>query len=213
MTKDKKKKKDVKNDSLLVTDEKWRGLENKFWTVVEFGYYTILIVFTIYAVGFRTAGILNRNVIIDTEKHLEDNNTIYYNLSKYCTDLNNCSINNEITNNNGVNLAYVAQDGVGTLNFNGKNVVVSPVNELAILDNGYVATFTIGDINSINYYSSNGELIKTFATKLNSSGRLDSNTGVYAVCNSKKLEIAKYTIKDDGEFVEELMGNYNSDQC
>ena len=133
MTKDKKKKKDVKNDSLLVTDEKWRGLENKFWTVVEFGYYTILVL---------------------------------------CFDCFN-----------------------------------------TILDNGYVATFTIGDINSINYYSSNGELIKTFATKLNSSGRLDSNTGVYAVCNSKKLEIAKYTIKDDGEFVEELMGNYNSDQC
>ena len=202
-----KKEKDLIRDKLIESEEKCRGLDNKLWIVAEFGFYIILIAFTIFAVGYDAANLMSKSTIDGEARHIEDNSdTIYYNLTRTCSDLDNCSIYSDINNVAGVNVGYTSQAGVGTLHFNNTNVTISPITELAILSNGYVATFTIKSSgNSITYYRTDGEIVKTFSTKLTSSGKLDSNTGVYAVCNSKKLEVVKYSIINSGEFSEELI--------
>ena len=213
--KDSSKKKELLKET-TIEEEKWKGLEKKIWTGAEFGFYVILIAFTIFAVGFRASSLLEDNKDLDNAKYIENNNnSIYINLADQCNDLNNCSINTELDyHDSSIVLEYDAQDGVGVLNLDGLNLNFSPIKELAILSNGYLATFTNqDDINKITYYNLNGDVIKEFNTKLASNGRLDSNTGVYAVCNTQKLEVVKYTILNNGEFNEELLGNYNSDEC
>ena len=48
--KNSKKNSEIKKE-ILKDEEKWYGLEKKFWTVVEFGVYLILFTFTCIAIG------------------------------------------------------------------------------------------------------------------------------------------------------------------
>lgn len=213
------KKKDLVREVNKESEEKWKGLENKVWTVAEFGFYVILMAFTIFAVGYRSSALMNSKngyVVNPDAKYIESGyDTVYYDIANQCEDLDDCIINSEVNyQNSSLVIDYVVQNGLATLDIGDFNISIDPINEFAVLKNGYIATFATGsESNIITYYDTNGDLVKEFETKLTSSGKLDSNVGVYAVCNNKKLDVVKYTIQSDGNFFEELIGSENSDQC
>lgn len=212
------KKKDLIREVNKESEEKWKGLESKLWTVAEFGFYVVLIAATIFTVGFRSSTLLSKkNYIVDPgSMHIIDkNNTVYYNVTDNCSDINNCEISTDANyKGDNINIYLSVERGAGVLKINNVILNVGPISEFAILNNGFVATFTIGeDENYINYYNNEGNLIKEYKTKLASVGKLDSDVGVYAVCNNEKMDVVKYTVKNNSDFFEELIGSYQSDQC
>ncbi len=213
------KKRDLVKEVNMESEEKWRGLENKVWTVAEFGFYVVLFTFTVFAIGYRSSALINgKNGYIDDQgaKYIEaGNETVYYNVANQCSDLDNCSISYEASyQNSNVDIKYNMEDGTGSLKVNKITIDTNPVTEFALLKNGYVATFiTRDDTNKISYYDNEGKLVREYRTILKSNGKLDSEVGIYAVCNNRKTEIVKYTIQSDGNFFEELIGSYYSDQC
>lgn len=216
MTNKKDGKKILVKGSSKNSEEKWKGLENKVWVVAEFGYYVVLIAFTLLAVGFRANTLLNDRIRNSGSKYIESNyNTIYYNVSNNCNDLNNCMLDlNEIYQGEELSIHYEAIEGNGILDVDGVSIETSPISELAILENGYIATFGEGNENYlVSYYNSNGELIKEYQTNLSSTGKLDSTVGIYATCNGDKLDVIKYSIRDGDYFDEELISSDTNAKC
>lgn len=216
MTNKKDGKKILEKGSSKNSEEKWKGLENKVWVVAEFGYYVVLIAFTLLAVGFRANTLLNDRIRNSGSKYIESNyNTIYYNVSNNCNDLNNCMLDlNEIYQGEELSIHYEAIEGNGILDVDGVSIETSPISELAILENGYIATFGEGNENYlVSYYNSNGELIKEYQTNLSSTGKLDSTVGIYATCNGDKLDVIKYSIRDGDYFDEELISSDTNAKC
>ena len=216
MTNKKDGKKILVKGSSKNSEEKWKGLENKVWVVAEFGYYVVLIAFTLLAVGFRANTLLNDRIRNSGSKYIESNyNTIYYNVSNNCNDLNNCMLDlNEIYQGEELSIHYEAIEGNGILDVDGVSIETSPISELAILENGYIATFGEGNENYlVSYYNSNGELIKEYQTNLSSTGKLDSTVGIYATCNGDKLDVIKYSIRDGNYFDEELISSDTNAKC
>ena len=216
MTNKKDGKKILVKGSSKNSEEKWKGLENKVWVVAEFGYYVVLIAFTLLAVGFRANTLLNDRIRNSGSKYIESNyNTIYYNLSNNCNDLNNCMLDlNEVYQGEELSIHYESIEGNGILDVDGVSIETSPISELAILENGYIATFGEGNENYlVSYYNSNGELIKEYQTNLSSTGKLDSNVGIYATCNGDKLDVIKYSIRDGNYFDEELISSDTNAKC
>ena len=216
MTNKKDGKKILVKGSSKNSEEKWKGLENKVWVVAEFGYYVVLFAFTLLAVGFRANTLLNDRIRNSGSKYIESNyNTIYYNVSNNCNDLNNCMLDlNEIYQGEELSIHYEAIEGNGILDVDGVSIETSPISELAILENGYIATFGEGNENYlVSYYNSNGELIKEYQTNLSSTGKLDSTVGIYATCNGDKLDVIKYSIRDGNYFDEELISSDTNAKC
>ena len=216
MTNKKDGKKILEKGSSKNSEEKWKGLENKVWVVAEFGYYVVLIAFTLLAVGFRANTLLNDRIRNSGSKYIESNyNTIYYNVSNNCNDLNNCMLDlNEIYQGEELSIHYEAIEGNGILDVDGVSIETSPISELAILENGYIATFGEGNENYlVSYYNSNGELIKEYQTNLSSTGKLDSTVGIYATCNGDNLDVIKYSIRDGNYFDEELISSDTNAKC
>ena len=216
MTNKKDGKKILVKGSSKNSEEKWKGLENKVWVVAEFGYYVVLIAFTLLAVGFRANTLLNDRIRNSGSKYIESNyNTIYYNVSNNCNDLNNCMLDlNEIYQGEELSIHYEAIEGNGILDVDGVSIETSPISELAILENGYIATFGEGNENYlVSYYNSNGELIKEYQTNLSSTGKLDSTVGIYATCNGDNLDVIKYSIRDGNYFDEELISSDTNAKC
>ena len=216
MTNKKDGKKILEKGSSKNSEEKWKGLENKVWVVAEFGYYVVLIAFTLLAVGFRANTLLNDRIRNSGSKYIESNyNTIYYNVSNNCNDLNNCMLDlNEIYQGEELSIHYESIEGNGILDVDGVSIETSPISELAILENGYIATFGEGNENYlVSYYNSNGELIKEYQTNLSSTGKLDSTVGIYATCNGDNLDVIKYSIRDGNYFDEELISSDTNAKC
>jgi len=216
MTNKKDEKKILAKGSSKTSEEKWKGLENKVWVVAEFGYYVVLIAFTLLAVGFRANTLLNDRIGNSGSKYIESNyNTIYYNLSNNCNDLNNCMLDlNEIYQGEELSIHYESVEGNGILDVDGVSIETSPISELAILENGYIATFGEGNENYlVSYYNSNGELVKEYQTNLSSTGKLDSTVGIYATCNGDNLDVIKYSIRDGNYFDEELISSDTNAKC
>lgn len=216
MTNKKDGKKILVKGSSKTSEEKWKGLENKVWVVAEFGYYVVLIAFTLLAVGFRANTLLNDRIGNSGSKYIESNyNTIYYNLSNNCNDLNNCMLDlNEIYQGEELSIHYESVEGNGILDVDGVSIETSPISELAILENGYIATFGEGNENYlVSYYNSNGELVKEYQTNLSSTGKLDSTVGIYATCNGDNLDVIKYSIRDGNYFDEELISSDTNAKC
>lgn len=216
MTNKKDGKKILVKGSSKNSEEKWKGLENKVWVVAEFGYYVVLIAFTLLAVGFRANTLLNDRIRSSGSKYIESNyNTIYYNVSNNCNDLNNCMLDlNEIYQGEELSIHYESIEGNGILDVDGVSIETSPISELAILENGYIATFGEGNENYlVSYYNSNGELIKEYQTNLSSTGKLDSTVGIYATCNGDNLDVIKYSIRDGDYFDEELISSDTNAKC
>ena len=216
MTNKKDGKKTLVKGSSKTSEEKWKGLENKVWVVAEFGYYVVLIAFTLLAVGFRANTLLNDRIGNSGSKYIESNyNTIYYNLSNNCNDLNNCMLDlNEIYQGEELSIHYESVEGNGILDVDGVSIETSPISELAILENGYIATFGEGNENYlVSYYNSNGELVKEYQTNLSSTGKLDSTVGIYATCNGGNLDVIKYSIRDGDYFDEELISSDTNAKC
>ena len=216
MTNKKDEKKILAKGSSKTSEEKWKGLENKVWVVAEFGYYVVLIAFTLLAVGFRANTLLNDRIRNSGSKYIESNyNTIYYNLSNNCNDLNNCMLDlNEIYQGEELSIHYESIEGNGILDVDGVSIETSPISELAILENGYIATFGEGNENYlVSYYNSNGELVKEYQTNLSSTGKLDSTVGIYATCNGDNLDVIKYSIRDGNYFDEELISSDTNAKC
>jgi len=216
MTNKKDGKKILVKGSSKTSEEKWKGLENKVWVVAEFGYYVVLIAFTLLAVGFRANTLLNDRIGNSGSKYIESNyNTIYYNLSNNCNDLNNCMLDlNEIYQGEELSIHYESIEGNGILDVDGVSIETSPISELAILENGYIATFGEGNENYlVSYYNSNGELVKEYQTNLSSTGKLDSTVGIYATCNGDNLDVIKYSIRDGNYFDEELISSDTNAKC
>ena len=213
------KKKELVKEVNKESEEKWKGLENKVWTVAEFGYYVILIAFTIFAIGFRSSELMNGSsrYIDDTSSRYITNqfDTFYYNVANQCSDLDNCLVKTEANfQNKVVDIYYNSLNGCGILEIGEAEISVGSISEFAMLKNGYIATFTTNSGNNlISYYDSQGNLVREFVTTLDSSGKLDSDVGIYAVCNNGKIETVKYSLKSDGNFDEELVGTYSSNQC
>jgi len=216
MTNKKDGKKILVKGSSKTSEEKWKGLENKVWVVAEFGYYVVLIAFTLLAVGFRANTLLNDRIGNSGSKYIESNyNTIYYNLSNNCNDLNNCMLDlYEIYQGEELSIHYESVEGNGILDVDGVSIETSPISELAILENGYIATFGEGNENYlVSYYNSNGELVKEYQTNLSSTGKLDSTVGIYATCNGDNLDVIKYSIRDGNYFDEELISSDTNAKC
>ena len=121
---------------------------------------------------------------------------------------------NEIYQGEELSIHYESIEGNGILDVDGVSIETSPISELAILENGYIATFGEGNENYlVSYYNSNGELIKEYQTNLSSTGKLDSTVGIYATCNGDKLDVIKYSIRDGDYFDEELISSDTNAKC
>ncbi len=222
MTKGEKKSDSKKKDLVRAvnkeSEEKWKGLENKVWVVAEFGFYVVLLAFTIFAVGYNSGALLNsKKVIEETEpKYVETGyETIYYDVANQCSDLDNCMIElEENYQGSEISIHYDVANGVGALVIGDINVSTKAISEFALLKNGYVATFGTNDNNNlITYYDVQGNVAKEYETVLSSTGKLDSDVGVYAICSNNKLNVIRYNIQSDGNFYEETINSENNTRC
>ena len=189
----------------------WKAVENKSWVVLEFGVYALLLVFTIFAVGYYTPIALNK--ASDGSKHLESGyNTIYYNLARYCDNIYDCVV--ELDEDDTIR--YASNGETYILEVNDTTIKLpAPVEEFAVLENDYIATFEAvdNDHNKITYYNADGKEIRTFTTLLSSMGKLDSMNGMYAECSDGLVEIHEYTLNSIGSFTDEVVGTYESNTC
>lgn len=227
--KKKAKKKDVDKE-VLKDDEKWYGLEKKFWTVVEFGVYAILLTFTSMAIGYEYNTVINSNkgsIIIDDDIKgigVENGSSFMYSISDICTDESSCNSNIA---------AYYKGDNIDVHYDNANNKVtliigtteLKPANnlkEFAKLSNGFIATVEeINDVSSrIVYYDEYGNELKNYVTFLGSTGKLDSMSGIYGTCvpkgtynSDKTLNIIQYNIDENGSFIENNIATFDKTNC
>ncbi len=208
-----------KNDVYLEENESiWKSLDNKTWIVAEFTFYIVLFTFTVFAIGTRYPYMMHENDGLapgDTSRNIEANyDSLRYDINNLCNDLMNCSINvSEQYQGEDIDIIYNVSNGSGVLSIDNVSIDTESINEFALLDNGYIATFTAADNNIIAYYDKSGSLIKKITTTLSSMGNLSNNTGVYATCNGSRRDVIKYTILSDGSFEETLVGSFDDISC
>ena len=205
-----KKEKDLVRE-VNKDDGIWKAVENKSWLVLEFGIYILLLGFTVFAVGYYTPSVLNKN--LGGSKHLEGGyNTIYYNLTRYCDNVYDCVV--ELDEDDSI--SYISDGETYKLEVNDASIdLEQPIEEFAVLENDYIATFELvnNEMSKITYYNSDGEEIRTFTTLLSSMGRLDSMNGTYSQCNNGNIEIHEYEMNAVGSFTDEIVGQYESSVC
>ena len=227
--KNSKKNSEIKKE-ILKDEEKWYGLEKKFWTVVEFGVYLILFTFTCIAIGSQYQYLKSSKEapIIDTDSKNLIVDDLYssfsYKVDNICIDTLCDAELTAVYKGDDIKVHYSNQEDNTILTIG--NVTVKPSNrlkEFALLRNGYVATIEyLNDKTSkIVYYDNNGNEVKSYLTNLNTSGNLDSMNGIYSTCDiptysrgsDHTINIYQYTITDEGKFVEEKIGTYNRSYC
>ena len=135
-----------------------------------------------------------------------------FNLKDYCSNIYDCVV--EFDEEDQVTY-YTGNEGYELTVNNVTIKLENPVEEFAVLKNDFIATFGIydGSEHIISYYNKNGELVKRYSTLLDSMGKLDSMSGMYAVCSNNTLEVKNYKIMSQGTFVEEVVGTFEDSGC
>ena len=223
MTKKSDKKKDVTKE-VLKEEEKWYGLEKKFWTVVEFGVYTILLTFTAVAVGIHYKTLTSdKNVIIDEGSKLivdEKSDGVMYYVSDICTE-NTCDTTLTAQyNGKDIKIEYSSDENGTTLAVGDTKIEdVNPLQQFALVSNGYIATVQAdeGKSSIVKYYDKEGNSVHSYTTYLDITNDLTDTKGVYGTCTKNedkdKLEIVKYEISEEGLFTENTIGSFEDANC
>lgn len=227
MTKNSKKGKDVTKE-VLKEDEKWYGLEKKFWSVVEFGVYVVLLTFTAIAIGAQYQSLEgNKNVIIDEDSKqmaLEDMEGLSYLVDELCESEKCETTFTAQYKGKDLNIKYESNTAGTFLTIGDTKIEsASPLREFALLSNGFIATVEDDEENTslVRYYNNAGTEVHTFTTSLDITNDLASTKGVYSTCtvperstgNDHTLNIVEYEISEEGLFTENVIGSFENTNC
>ena len=172
-----KKEKDLVRD-VKKEDEKWYGLEKKFWSVVEFGVYALLLTFTSVAVGTRYQSLKDDSdttvIIDDGGKQIseESSSRFSYIVNDICSDEECDTDLTTVYGDEDIEIHYASNENETSLKLGSVEInPTSRLKEFAMLSNGYIATIEyVSDKESrIVYYDKDGNGLKSFYTNLDSA--------------------------------------------